>query len=305
MRAEEPLQEITLSVLVVSLSGTDSLDRCLASLKEQTARQNIEVIVITNAVTSEAADSLCTNFPHVVFLNGAAKTVPQKRAVGLARCSGEIVALIEDDCLVPGDWCAAVIAAHKRNSEIAIGGAVQPGNYRSWLDWGIFFCEYGRYLKPFEGVVTALPGNNVSYKRRQLQVILQEQAQENFYEVFVHGELQQRGQSLKADAAIYVQNFNSSWRLSNVVQVPFHHGRGFAGLRFSKQSWRRFFYLGVACLLPALQTYRILKQVLPRKGYRQRVAQALPGIMLFWTSWSAGEFVGYLFGPGRSLQQWR
>jgi len=298
---------LKLSALVVSFNAPAILERCLVSLEQQTLGEGVEVLVVRDwDAHQDERQMLQHRFRNVKWIEALQScTVPKMRRLGIAQSRGEVIALLEDDCVVPENWCDAVLTAHQ-SPYVAIGGAVEPGNYTKGLDWGIYFCEYVRFMQPFEGDVRALPGNNVSYKRAALLELLQDRAdEEGFYEVFVNWALQQAGQPLKADPALVVHNVNS-WKFSNIFNVPFHHGRGFAGMRLAGKSWwRRLPFLGLALVLPLIQVGRITKQVLTRKRYVLRLVQALPGIVLFSISWSAGEFVGYLLGSGKSLEYWR
>jgi len=126
-----------------------------------------------------------------------------------------------------------------------------------------------------------------------------------FYEAFVNSQLTGAGKELKADSTILVRNENH-WQMQNVTNVPFHHGRSFAAMRFdTKAIGQRLAYLCISLALPAIQTLRVAREVTQRKEYAPRLLQALPTIVLFWSSWSAGEFMGYLLGPGESLKEWR
>ena len=160
-------------------------------------------------------------------------------------------------------------------------------------------------MQPFEGKVQVLSGNNVSYKRTTLNELLQNHPHnEGFYEVFVHLALQQAGQPLKAVPGLVVHNCNS-WNFTNISTVPFHHGRGFAGMRFTNYSLKRILYLVLTLLLPLVQVSRVIKLVFTRKRYVLHLFKAIPDILIFSISWSLGEFVGYLFGAGKSLERWQ
>ncbi len=229
-------------------------------------------------------------------------TVPQLRSLGIQQAQGEIVALLEDDCLVTGAWCQRIIQAHQAPHAV-IGGAVEPSQYQRGRDWAIYFCDYVRFMQPFMGEVRALCGNHVSYKRAILAPLLAKS--DGFYEVFVHQELQTQGEILWAEPGLVVHNINS-WSLDHVWRVPFHHGRGYAGMRVAGRSLAaRLPFLGIALLLPLLQTVRIAQVVLTRRRYRLRFLQALPWVLSFCSSWALGECIGYLKGPGRSLEYWR
>jgi hypothetical protein len=232
-------------------------------------------------------------------------TVPAKRWLGIASTGEDVFALLEDDCVVPAGWCRALRAAHL-SPEVAIGGAIEPGGYRKGLDWAVYFCEYSRYMMPFSGHVAALPGNNVSYKRAFLTRFDHEEwAREGFYEGDFHRRLRAAGLSLLADPSLAVENVNS-WGAAQVLRVPFHHGRAFAGRRLRRRAgWQRPLFAGLAVALPALQILRVLREVAARRRLWRRLISAMPWVLLFCASWSAGELAGYLTGEGRSPARWR
>jgi glycosyltransferase involved in cell wall biosynthesis len=295
-----------LSVVIPSFNSLAVLEKCLVALAPQNTAEIVEILVIRDQSRESAEyQMLQEKFDKIQWLAAPpAATVPKMRLLGITHSQGEIVALIEDDCIVGSNWCTAVIQAHQ-SPEGAIGGAVEPGAYTKGLDWGVYFCEYARFMQPFAGLVKVLPGNNVSYKRIVLDQLLQDHPNdEGFYEVFMHSALQQAGETLKADPTLVVHNCNS-WEFTNISTVPFHHGRGFAGMRFIHQPWKRIPFLGLALLLPIVQMSRIVIVVIKRRRYIFELFKAIPDIFLFSSSWSFGEFMGYLFGSGNSLKQWR
>jgi glycosyltransferase involved in cell wall biosynthesis len=301
-----------LSVIVISFSAPPLLERCLLSLQRQTMKEGVEILVVTRPAT----DDLDTKWLRDMFSwakwieapRGA--NVPQMRSVGLAESQGEIVALLEDDCLTPETWCADLLQAHD-DPAVAIGGGIEPGGYRRGLDWAAYFCEYGKFIHPMpDGPTAVLPGTNVSYKRAALLQLLAAEnhgpnTEAGFHEAFVHQRMIHQGQTLKADARLMIYNVNSR-PITEIVPNRFHHGRGFGAMRVEgKTLWQRLPYLGIAVCLPPVQVWRILRVVLARKRHQRQALQALPWIGLLCLSWSAGEFMGYAFGPGNSLRQWR
>jgi hypothetical protein len=59
-----------------------------------------------------------------------------------------------------------------------------------------------------------------------------------------------------------------------------------------------------ACfLLPVILMVRITGWVFSKKRYAGMLFLSLPLILLFTTVWAWGEFIGYLFGPGDSLER--
>jgi len=293
-----------LSVVVVSLNAGATLAECLDALTKHAQREDVEILVVghDHDGPENGSVALQERFPKVVWLATPAHyTVPQRRSVGIARSHGPIVALLEDDCVVNDRWCSNIIAAH-RGSPIAIGAPIEPGNYRTGLDWAVFFCEYSRFMPPFAGNVPALPGNNVAYKRSALAGVI---GDEGFYDVFIHRRWQERGHTLVADPSLVVHNTHSR-SCAKTLRSAYHHGRAFASMRVERwRLWRRSTYAMGTLLLPPLQVARVVRNVLSRGRHVRALVRALPWIALFAACWSWGEFLGCLRGPGGSVNEWR
>ena len=292
--------------MVVSFNSPASVERCLASLVEQAAAHDAEIIVVRAIRIDDAAcDALRRRFSGCRWMIApAGETVPRMRCQGMAAARGDVVALLEDDCVVDGRWCGAVLEAH-REAWTAVGGAVEPGAYTRAVDWAVYFCEYGRFMLPFAARESpVLPGNNVSYKREALAMDGLFEA-DGFYDVFVHNAWWAKGLPMLMTPALLVTNRNS-WPLTSVSMTPFHHGRGFAARRVAGQSWARRAVLAVfAPFLPLLQTYRIIRVIVGRGRLLGRLVVAVPWVVVFSTSWALGEVFGYLLGAGKSGQHWR
>jgi hypothetical protein len=148
-----------LSIVIAAWNGPSSLEKCLASLRPD---GSVEILAVTNF------EGEFPNVRHIPMPAGT--TVPQLRAEGIRRSTGEIVALAEDHCTFAPDWCAELRKAHELPYAV-IGGAVEnPASCA--IDWAVYFYDYGKYMLPLEaGPATALSGNNVSYKRAALEEV--------------------------------------------------------------------------------------------------------------------------------------
>ena len=293
-----------LSVVVVAITGDAVLAPCLEALARQPDAAAIEVIVVADA-SRAFGERLRDRFPSVRWLDAPpGTTVPHLRTHALARARGAIVALIEDDCLVEPTWAAAVRSAHA-GTAVAVGGAVEPGPYRRGLDWAIYFCEYGRFMRPLAAdshSALALAGVNVSYKRSALADLDQ---RGGFVDYFVHDGWHRSGRPMRTDGAIGVRNIHT-WSATHLTAVPFHHGRTFADRRAAGRpaAWRLTMGL-LSLALPAIKLGRIIAATVSRGRLVGRLALSLPWVATFVTCWSAGETMGYLAGPGDSPDRWR
>ena len=295
----------TASIVVVSFNALTLLERCLASLVDQAEACGAEIVVVRAGRPDESPEMLRQRFPRCRWLVARSEeTIPRMRSAGVLACRGRIVALVEDDCVADGAWCEALLEAH-RGQWAAVGGAVEPGGYARSIDWAVYFYEYSRFMLPFEAhAATDLPVNNVSYKRDAIAGRVHED-DDGLYDVFTQEQLRQRGLSTLITPTLVVQNANS-WSLSHILLAPYHHGRGFGAKRMGNRPlWWRVLLAVLAPFLPALQVYRILQITTGRKRLRGRMILALPAIVLFGSSWAFGECLGYLRGPGQSVQRWR
>jgi hypothetical protein len=295
-----------LSIVVVSFNGPPLLEACLASLEGQAAKAGAEILVV-RAGPREGPPwaALERRFPAVRWPGApAGSTNPRLRALGIASAQAEIIGLLEDDCVIDPAWCETALEAHQ-GPWAAVGGAVEPGPYRRSCDWAVFLYEYGRFLRPFEaGPATDLPGNNVIYKRGALASVPGLDA-DGFYDVFIHQHLLASGQGLFRTPTLVVQNRNF-WPLSYLAISPFHHGRGFAAKRADRMApANRAIRALLAPFLPVVQVYRLARLTLDRRRLLGRLIVSLPATVLFSGSWAAGECVGYVAGPGKSVQRWR
>ncbi len=289
-----------LSIIVVCLNSPDVREKCLDMLVSQVESNNTEILAVGHWAAEDNADN--EKISSIRWLAAPAEySVPQMRTHAILQCRGEIVALLEDDCVVSDGWLSDVIHAHAGKEEI-IGGGIVPGDYPHLIDWTIYFCEYARFMPPFLGLQNALPGNNVSYKRTVLPPL---NPGDGFYEVFFHDRVMESGGRLIANSNLAVTNVNH-WSIRHLTSIPFHHGRAFAGMRSAQfPLWRRGAYSLLSLALPILKLYRLAVVVYNRRKYRSQFIFSMPLIAIFLVSWSIGEMVGYAAGPGQSAKQWR
>lgn len=292
-----------LSVVVASAHSRAGLEACLASLHDQVADGETEVIAVSNCC-SGAGRSMEAAFPYVRLIEAPpGTTVPALRTIGIQAATGRIVALLEDNSIVGPTWCRAIRRAHDAGQEI-VGGAVERVGRHRAVDWAVYFYEYGKYMLPcIEGVSATLSGNNVSYKWTLLEQI-RDEFRDGFFEAFLHERLRSQGHMLfmAPDAVVY---HTQNYQVGTVLVQTFHHGRHYAGRRVAAASViTRLGYAAGSTLLPVILPLRIARLVLLRKRHVRELMLALPYLVLFMMSWACGELMGYLCGEGESVSQW-
>lgn len=290
-----------LSIVIVAVSGRHAITDCLRSLSGQCGTDTTEVIVI-----GCTHDGVGTHLKKIV--SGAQilelerrEPVPRMRRLGWEKAQGDIIAFTEDHCVPDAGWVARIRRAHQV-TEGAIGGSIIAHVGGSRLDWAVYFCEYASYLAPAAGTARQLPGNNVSYKRKDFIGDTDLWASE-VWETLLHRRLQEKGIPLIAEPEIIVY-FRNRYRFHEFLRLRFHYGRCFAGRRIAgKAVGRRMLRAASSPLLPAVLLARMAGQARRRLGYVRNWGQALPWIFLFTLAWSIGEGVGYLSGPGDSCER--
>lgn len=295
-----------ISIVVVCRGGESLLAHCLDALRRDTAPYAAETIVVVSRHAAAAAKArVSAAHPGVCWVEAPnGHTVPRLRSLGIAHSRARVVALLEDDCEVQAGWCAAVLAAHGDGTS-AVGGAVEPGAYPHARDWAVYFCDYGRFMcPPRDRTPGALPGNNVSFTTAAL-ALLPDALRAAFVDAPVAEAWQRAGVPLRLDPAIVVRPLRRRTS-ADLTVLPYHHGRAYGAARVSGRPWWQRLVMGLAAAgLPALKTARVIGESVSRRRLRSQLVRALPLVLVWNTSWSWGECLGYVAGPGESPSRWQ
>jgi glycosyltransferase involved in cell wall biosynthesis len=288
-----------LSVVVASAWSLADLEALLDSLMVQSPAPKVEVIV-ADCRAEGSLDKIVAKYPDVIYIRYSEKAaLPVLWGAGIARATGEVVAVTDTTCRVSADWVAATLRAHD-SPAMLVGGAVEADECESLLDWAAYFCEYGQFMRPLhKGVAGEVPGNNLSFKRRALE-IGERFVRDQFWKTYWCQSLQQAGIELMSDPAVVV-SLRKSYRPFPFLVRRFHHGRCFAGMRVTKASLPvRAGYAVGSGLLPFVFLARVTSMILSKRRLLGKFALAAPWTLLAIVSWSLGECCGYLGGAGKS-----
>ncbi len=110
---------IRMSFVVPAYNEEALLPSCLAAIRAEIERTGIEaeVIVVNNASTDRTAD-IAAATPGVRLVHEPTKGLVQARKAGFEASSGELVANIDADTLLPPGWLARVMAEFARDPEL-------------------------------------------------------------------------------------------------------------------------------------------------------------------------------------------
>ena len=290
-----------ISVVIPSVNGLPIIKECLESIYKQKNNDIAEIIVV-DCTDEQTRKVIRETFKEIVLIYPQKKKpIPELRAIGIKESKCDILALIEDHCLVPEDWFTEILKAHG-SDYVAIGGAVENACQDTILDWATFFCEYSAFIQPAPyGPVRSLPGNNVSYKRTKIQDILDDVINKGVWEGFIHQKLFERGYELFSTPSLVVFH-KKAFGFFEFLAQRFYYSQSFAGMRNNEFPFvKRIVYSMLCFFLPLLLMFRLCVNVLPKGRLRKEFILSTPMLFIFTTVWAIGECCGYLFGPGNSL----
>lgn len=298
------VQRPVLSVVIVALDGGRNLVRCIEALQRQRAATPMEIIV---AIESGKHDpQVAIQFPDVEFHwpSPGQHTFAELRAAGVRMARSEVVAITEDQCIPPPDWCANVVAAHRALPYTAIGGPVDKQGKDMALNWAIYLRELGvGYMPPVaDGPSPHLTDCNVTYKRAGLDRITHVW-HDAFHEPRVHEALRARGEKLWLSPALLTLQ-QRSFELGPALRERYEFGRLYGAMRVAGVPLaRRFLMAAASPILPFLLLARVLLATVRKGRHVAQCLRALPFIFLIAVVWSWGEFLGYL--SGQPPANWR
>jgi glycosyltransferase involved in cell wall biosynthesis len=275
---------------------------CLESLIHQEDAARAEILVVDRCGETTRA-ALRSRFPQVqVIAADGRPSIPALRATGITRAKGQIVALLEDHCLVQPGWLRAIVQAFDAGYQ-AVGGPVENGCTDRVVDWAAFFCEYARFSLPVpRGIVPEIPANNAAFDRRLFEQLQPEFLAEVWESLWLERLRLQRVAFHCAPEMIVLHKM--SFRYGDFLAQRFHYSRSFAGMRLGNAtSWKKAAYAGATLLLPVLLLGRLTVTIARKRRHWRRFVCCLPVLLTFLATWAVGEGIGAVLGPGRSLER--
>ncbi len=83
----------------------------------------VEVIVVNDGSTDGTADYVRINYPGVELIESSGFGHPRARSLGASVATGNLIAFLEDDMIVPIDWLAKVTKAFE-NPDVGMAGSI-------------------------------------------------------------------------------------------------------------------------------------------------------------------------------------
>lgn len=119
------MNELSITVLIPTLSSGPLLGRCLHSLKIQTNAPS-EIVIITNSTNAERISRMQDQFKFSILIENRLG-LSHARNAGINGAKSELIAFIDDDAIADKNWISCIKKRFSTGKKIGIiGGKILP-----------------------------------------------------------------------------------------------------------------------------------------------------------------------------------
>ena len=291
-----PVSGLSCSVVVASFRPGSLIDRCLTALLAQQGVPTPHLVVVDSS-TDGTAERLRRAFPTIEVV-ALARQTPQSvaRNIGIAGTQAPFIAMTDQDCLVPPDWLARLLARHQEGAYAAVGGAIGNGTPESAVGTASYLIEFNEFLPTGDvHFVTMVPHCNVCFRREVFSktgpfVAVPPGAEDLVFNFL----LCQQGQRILFDPNIVVKHMNRT-TFSAFLQHQRLLGLGSAVARktVAINGTVLLRYPRLAYALPLVRLVRTANRLLStnRSAFLQYL-KVLPILLPGYATWTAGFLSG-------------
>ncbi|MCA1567052.1 MAG: glycosyltransferase [Acidobacteria bacterium] len=168
-----PLVSVVIETVTAREDGAagplaDDLAATLDALGRQTYPQELiePIVVIDGEVADADAAELRRRYPLVKFVNSPASNYFAAKNAGASAAAGDIVALLDSDCVPQAGWLEALLAPFVPGVA-AVGGRTRYAG-GSWTALTFSIPDFAYTLAEENGVASGFVINNVAFRREVL-----------------------------------------------------------------------------------------------------------------------------------------
>ena len=292
--------KLDLSV-VVATDAFDAVEELVASLQAQSARDRVELVVVTPFADGLALpEQARQGFGAVQVIDvgeGNFELLYRARAAGVRAATAPVIVFAETHCFPEPGWARALIEAHK-GDWTGVCPAFANANPSGTVSWSNLVIDYGRWLAPGrEGPVREVPGHNSSFKRAALVAYGDRLDELIVQDKMLIDDLRAHGHRFYFAPAARSRHLNVD-RPKSWLEERFVIGWTFAAARSADWAWsRRVVYAGGSPLIPFVRLRRTWRDVHEAGCAGELLPQILPAAFIGLTASALGELLGYALGP--------
>lgn len=299
------MEKIIITAIMITGTCRKRSQRALDRLCEQTIIDQMEIIIVDLGASESPPFTCAPNIRISIIPMPRHTSWSSARMTAVQKATGEIVAFIEDHSFAKPDW-AEQVARTFEGPFAAVGYSVVNANPETYISRGGLMADYILWMSPVHnGKAEFLPGNNVAYRRKMLVKFGDRLENDLGIDFNIHEELGKQGYELamSSKALIAHQNYN---RISGLIRANYHYSKMLAANRISSHNWGIFkqavYIVGTPIGSPFIRLFRIIKSLRGRQPLVWPFISALPVIFITFCFSAVGESLGYLFGAGRSVE---
>ena len=300
---------LAMSVILVTPDRFETIRRTVRHLRHQADAHRLELIIVapTTAAIDDSDPTELESFGRVIRIaaDGPIRCVERAAIPGIRAATTPIIALIEDHAFPAPGWTEAILKAHE-GPWAAVGSAISNGNPTSSLSWASLMLAYGRWVDPEHGgVVKALPGHNITYKRDRFMEFDARLSELLGRESTLHEEIQSAGHLLYLEQDAEIAHLNPSL-VGSTIELRAQAGWLYGALRARREGWsplKRLIYIAASPLIPLVRFRRVRDELFTGPKRRALLARIWPGLAFALLLDGIGQAIGYAIGPGQTRER--
>ncbi len=139
---------VEISVIIPSYNHPEKIFQCVQSILRQELKEEFEVIIVdsSNAVNQSRLEDLCRIDSRVRLIKLDQQTFPgAARNIGIEESTGNIIALIDADCLANKGWLRNIVENSTTNTILT--GVIENGTEKNLMGTCSYLVEFNKFLK--------------------------------------------------------------------------------------------------------------------------------------------------------------
>jgi glycosyltransferase involved in cell wall biosynthesis len=233
--AQEKIPFVT--IIVPTRDRYALLRQCLEALGGlDYPRERYKVVVVDDGSRDETRERMLqeetSGLRHAYIRLDGEQGVSAARNRGLSEAEGDLVAFVDDDCVVEQDWLKLIAEAFSVFPDAgAVGGSVL-NPHDTPVGWASYILEFSTWF-PIGKVrrIRDIPACNIAYRRSDIAgMSFRDMGKDAVYEDSIFNyQLRARGKAIIFDPRIKVHHYRSEDRLrrDGFLKSQQRYGRGF------------------------------------------------------------------------------
>ena len=293
-------QSLLITIAIIELVGGDSLLRCIRNAVEEAKTTQSPVVAICRGSSNVDAEQF--GYDCLTVVENAGETVLERRLAAFQQSKSDILALIEDTTRLPASMVHELQHRFRNDFVGAVWGPIHVSSGLPPSDRALGFLDYGRFASGKLSRGT-LPGNCLSIRKSHLE-FTEHVAAIDMMESKISTRLLDFGKEICFSEKM-IADYETRDSYNSSLMTRFHHGRFYAGVRYSQANALTRIVGGVrAIAAPFVLSMRGIQSVTRRSAKRQWPAEFF-WVLVMSIATAAGEGVGALIGGGKSQDMWR